>query len=117
MRPTADQKQAFAERLVALRRASRLTQAQVVEQLADHGGRPITPAAYSEYERQVSTPSLDNAVALARIFGESDGALAALLGYSIDGGDPVDVRLSRLEEQMAELLRLLPRGRKRGGRA
>lgn len=102
MAPTPDQKKAFADRLKPLRAHSGLTQKAVVEALEEHGGYPVTDAAYSEWERGLSAPDGQNASALERLFGEPEGSLGSLLGFR--GDDPgTNGRLSRLEDRLGLL--------------
>lgn len=97
MSATPEQRARFGERLRELRTATRRTQADIAKSLDEAGGENVSDAAFSEWERGVSAPSHQNALALERIFNEPDGALGGMLGYA--GEDPsTDARLARLED-------------------
>ena len=105
MAASPEQRRQFGDRLRALRASHGMTQPQLGGALAAHDGVNVSGPAVSDWERGVSAPDQQNAAALEHIFGEPEGALAGMLGYS--GGDPgllEEVRTLRAEVEAMRLL-------------
>lgn len=107
MATTPEQRKAFGARLRTLRTSGTfLNQEELGAAIGQHGGKAVSAAAVSEYERGVSAPDAASVAAIELLLGEPAGSLAGLLGYR--GDDPsMEARVSGLERQMEELLRLL----------
>lgn len=109
----------FSATVRARRSKLGLSQADVGKALADHGGASVSGSAVGEWERGDSFPTLENALALERVFVLDTGVLLGLLGYAApkvvpaDRMDEFDQRLARVEEMIEELVN---RRRRRGAR-
>ena len=68
-------KEAFAERLLTLRKGSKLTQAAVAQKIG------VQKLAYGNYERGSRLPDIEKLYSLAKLFAVS---LDYLLGYKLD---------------------------------
>ena len=106
MAPTPNQREAFGRRLRELRRSRDLTQRAVIAGMVDHGGYEVTAQAFGQWESGKGSPDRQNAVALAKVFGEPDYSLAEMLGY---GGDDPTIRaeLDEIKGRLDGLERLL----------
>lgn len=94
----------FAQQLARARAMKGWSQRFVGESLGAHGGTNVSGSAVGEWERDESVPGRRQARALDRLFAEP---LSESLGYVGEDVPLTHERLSKLEEQMAEVLEIL----------
>lgn len=110
MAPTPNQRETFGRRLKELRQARDLTQRVVIAAMVECGGYEVTAQAFGQWESGKGSPDRQNAVALAKVFGEPDYSLAEILGYGGDDPtiraelDAIRDRLNQLEQTLRDFL-------------
>lgn len=92
----------FGSELARRRATAGVSQRALGAALAEHGGVSVSGSAVGEWERDVSSPNRSNALALERALGLDPGALAELLGYSVEE-QTVHERLTNLERRFDEI--------------